>query len=131
MIQDDKFYQDQKNYSRNDSGLGADAKNQGIAQINGSQDVNGSSNKPYPTERNFVVDANATIPNQMTEPTPAMGGNPANDHFGQVKYAKRAGVASIYKDETRYTANDKQASIKAESSTVYEVEDENEDSIGI
>ena len=57
-------------------------------------------------------------------------GNVTN-HFGQVKYAKREGAKSIYKDVTRNTANDNQASAKAEGSTVYEVEGENEESQGI
>ena len=125
MIKDDENYYNQKNYSRNDSGLGADAKNQGIAQENIRQDVNGSTDKPYPTERNFVVDAMATSPNSMTEPAPAKGGNPANNHFGQVKYARREGAPSIYKDGTRNTANDNEASAKAEGSSIYEPEGEN------
>lgn len=66
----------------------------------------------------YVIDANATIPNQMSEPQPAIGGNPANNHFGQVKYAKREGAVSIYKDATRNTANDNLASAKAEGSAV-------------
>jgi hypothetical protein len=64
----------------------------------------------------YVIDAEATIPNKMTPPAPALGGNPANDHFGQVKYAKREGAPSIYKDVTRNTANDNLASAKAEGS---------------
>ena len=102
-----------------------------MSEENIRQDVNGSSNKPYPQERNFSIDSNATIPNGMSEPAPAKGGNPMNDHFGQVKYAKRSGAKSIYKDETRNTANDNLASAKAEGSTVYEVEGENEESQGI
>jgi len=57
-------------------------------------------------------------------------GNVVN-HFGQVKYARREGAKSIYKDVTRNTANDNEASAKAESSTVYEVEGEDEESQGI
>ena len=102
-----------------------------MPQINDRLDVNGSSDKPYPQERNFTIDAQATIPNPMSEPAPAKGGNPANNHFGQVKYAKREGAVSIYKDVTRNTANDNQASAKAEGSTVCEVEGENEESQGI
>jgi len=98
-----------------------------MIQENIRQDVNGSSDKPYPQERNFVIDASATIPNAMSEPAPAKGGNPANDHFGQVKYARREGATSIYKDETRNTANDNAASAKAEASTIYEDVDESEE----
>lgn len=100
-----------------------------MIQENIRQDVNGSSDKPYPQERNFIVSDQSVLP--QSDPAPAKGGNPANDHFGQVKYAKREGAPSIYKDETRNTANDNAASKKAESSTVYEVEGENEESQGI
>ena len=92
-----------------------------MIQENIRQDVNGSTDKPYPQERNFVIDASATIPNQMSEPTPAIGGNPANNHFGQIKYAKREGAKSIYKDVSRQTQNDKDASAKAEGSCAYDV----------
>ncbi len=54
-----------------------------------------------------------------------------NVSIGQAKYAKRAGATSIYKDITRNTADDNEASAKAEGSTVYEVEGENEESQGI
>lgn len=39
----------------------------------------------------------------------------SNQQLGQVKYAKRAGAESIYKDATRNTANDNEASAKTES----------------
>lgn len=94
-----------------------------MIQENQRQDVNGSSNKPYPTERNFVIDAMATIPNKMTDPIVTQDelGNVQNQ-FGQIKYAKREGAKSIYKDVSRQTANDRIASAKAEGSTVYGVE---------
>lgn len=47
-------------------------------------------------------------------------GNVVN-HFGQVKYAKREGAISIYKDKSRNTANDNQASAKAEGSMACDV----------
>ena len=75
----------------------------------------------------FKIDAEATIPNKMTEPMPT--GDEVS--IGQAKYAKRAGAESIYKDETRNTADDNQASMKAEKTNIYEVEGENEESQGI
>lgn len=129
MIQDDKNYYDQKNFSRNDSGLGPDGKNVGIAQENIRQDVNGSTDKPYPQERNWVLnnDPDGMItPSKTYTPTVAPGAQP----FGLVKYAKREGAPSIYKDKTRNTADDNAASKKAEGSTVYEVEGEDEESQG-
>lgn len=104
-----------------------------MKQENIRQDVNGSSDKPFPTERNFVIDAMATIPNKMSDPyvTQDELGNVVN-HFGQVKYARREGAISIYKDVTRNTANDNAASAKAEDSTMYmEVIGEDEESQGI
>ena len=62
--------------------------------------------------KNYVIDSNATIPNKMTEPMPT----DEEVSIGQAKYAKRAGVESIYKDETRNTADDNRASAKAEGS---------------
>jgi hypothetical protein len=124
MLQDDKNYYNEKNWTRNDSGLGADAKNVGIAQENIRQDVNGSTDKPYPQERNFVVDANATIPFGMSEPSMPSTTDP-DVRLGQKKYARREGAPSIYKDATRNTADDNSASAKAEGSTIYEPEGEN------
>lgn len=100
-------------------------------QENIRQDVNGSSNKPYPQERNFNFDVASTQPSGMGNfITQADHGNVAN-HFGQVKYAKREGATSIYKDETRNTANDNAASAKAEGSCVGEPYEEGEESQGI
>jgi hypothetical protein len=77
----------------------------------------------------FVVDANATIPNPMSEPTPT------DDEvsIGQEKYARREGAESIYKDETRNTADDNAASTKAEGSVIGcdTYSDEGEESQGI
>lgn len=116
------------NYSRNDSGLGPDAKNQGVTQENIRQDVNGSTNKPYPQERNFNMNMAATQPSGMGDyVTQKDHGNVAN-YFGQIKYARREGATSIYKDETRNTANDNAASKKAEGSSIFEPENENEES---
>jgi len=97
-----------------------------MIQENNRQDVNGSSDKPFPQERNFTINAEATIPNAMTAPAPAMGGNPSVEPQGQIKYARREGVKSIYKDVTRNTANDNAASAKAEGSTMFEVEKDGE-----
>jgi len=104
-----------------------------MIQKNIRQDVNGSSDKPFPTERNFVM-GTGTDGFITKESNPVVTqdelGNVVN-HFGQVKYARREGAKSIYKDVTRNTANDNEASAKAESSTVYEVEGEDEESQGI
>lgn len=95
-----------------------------MPQVNVRLDVNGSDDKPYPQERNFVIDAEATIPSRMREAAPAIGGNPSVVPLGQVKYARREGAKSIYKDATRNTANDNAASAKAEATTLCEPEDE-------
>lgn len=120
MIKDDQNYYNQKNFNRNDSGLGPDGKNQGIAQENIRQDVNGSTDKPFPQERNWVM-GTGNDGFITTESNPIVTqeelGNVVN-HFGQVKYAKRAGAKSIYKDASRATANDAEASRKAEGSVV-------------
>lgn len=104
-----------------------------MIQENQRQDVNGSSDKPFPTERNFVM-GQATDGFLARENNPIVTqdelGNVVN-HFGQIKYAKREGAKSIYKDVSRQTANDRAASAKAEGSTVYEVEGEDEESQGI
>jgi hypothetical protein len=49
------------------------------------------------TKDNYVIDANATIPNQMTEPIPMRV-------VGEDKFAKNGYGESIYADDTR---NDK------------------------
>jgi hypothetical protein len=120
MIKDDQNYYDQKNFKRNDSGLGADAKNSGIAQENVRQDINGATDKPFPQERNWTLGTgNDGFITKETDPivTQEHQGNAPN-HFGQVKYARREGAVSIYKDVTRNTANDNAASAKAEGSTM-------------
>ena len=98
-------------------------------QENIRQDVNGSTDKPYPQERNFTIGDQPIM--AQREPAPAIGGNPSTEPQGQIKYAKREGAKSIYKDATRNTANDNAASAKAEGSTEYEVEGEDEESQGI
>ena len=119
MIQDDKNYYDEKNFVRDDWGGQVRTPQSGMpSQDQSKAFFMGSDEKPYPNDRNFVVDANATIPIGMTEPVPAKGGNPANNHFGQVKYARREGAPSIYKDATRNTADDNEASAKAEGSVM-------------
>lgn len=131
MIKDDENYYNQKNFTRNDSGLGPDGKNKGIAQENIRQDVNGSTEKPYPQERNWVFNPNPEDGITGNVTTPSKTGPDIS--IGQVKYARREGAPSIYKDETRNTADDNRASRKAESSTIYEVEDdeENQGSAGL
>lgn len=97
--------------------------------MNQRLDVNGSDNKPFPQERNFVM--GTALDGEVNNSNPSMvvtqkdHGNVANE-FGQVKYARREGAKSIYKDETRATENDMRASKKAESSTLYEVEGDEE-----
>lgn len=68
-----------------------------MIQENIRQDVNGSTDKPFPQERNFTVDASATIPNPMTEPIPMRV-------VGERKFDKNGYGESIYSDDTR---NDK------------------------
>ena len=84
----------------------------------------GTPSKPYPEEANFIVDASATsdiLGESRTVVTQEDYGNVVN-HFGQVKYAVREGAVSIYKDETRQTNNDREASAKAEGSCVGEMD---------
>lgn len=92
----------------------------------------GQPSKPFPEEANFKV-SNATSDalgqGGIYRPTLDKGNDP--NYFGQVKYARREGAVSIYKDITRNSANDNLASKKAESSTLYECEGENEESQGI
>lgn len=124
MIKDDENYYNQNKVKRNDSGLGADAKNVGTPQINDRQDVNGSTNKPFPQERNFIMDIGPTQPTGMGTYVPSKDfGDDVS--LGQVKYARREGATSIYKDQTRNTINDNMASAKAEKSTIFEPEGEN------
>lgn len=96
-----------------------------MSQENIRQDVNGSTDKPFPQERNWVrnddPDGKEVVPS-ITVPQMATG--IVHNQFGQIKYARREGAKSIYKDPTRQTENDKMASKKAESSTLCEVEDE-------
>lgn len=99
-----------------------------MIQENIRQDVNGSTDKPFPQERNFVL--NNDIPTQRTDKgiiVPQMATGMVHNQFGQVKYAKREGAISIYKDKTRNTANDNEASAKAEGSTIFEPEGEDKD----
>jgi len=131
MIKDDENYYNQKNFVRDDWG-GQVITPQGgnPSEVNQRQDVNGSTNKPFPQERNWVRrdDPDGTItPSKTYNPT----SDPAAQPFGQVKYARREGAPSIYKDATRNTADDNAASRKAESSTLCEVEGEGEESQGI
>ena len=86
--------------------------------------------KPYPVEGNFVR-GDASLGEGRIE-TPADNVGQGTNHFGQVKYARREGAPSIYKDATRQTQNDKDASAKAEGSSICEsYEEENEESQGI
>ncbi len=100
-----------------------------MSQENIRQDVNGSTSKPYPQERNFVVDATSTMPSGMGTFMPSE--TDPDIRLGQIKYARREGAPSVYKDATRNTANDNAASKKAEGSTIYEDCDEGEESQGI
>lgn len=95
-----------------------------MPQINQRSDVNGSNDKPYPQERNFVVsDQTSTVfgPGRTVVTSKDYGDDIS---IGQVKYARREGAISIYKDVTRNTPNDNAASRKAESSTIFECEEE-------
>lgn len=96
---------------------------------NNRLDVNGSSDKPFPQERNFTTDVAPTQPTGMGNYMPSE--TSPDVRLGQVKYARREGAESIYKDATRNTADDNAASRKAEGSTVYDVIGEDEESQGI
>lgn len=101
-----------------------------MIQENIRQDVNGSSDKPYPQERNFVMGTgNDGFVTQEIQPVMPSTTDP-DVRLGQAKYAKREGAPSIYKDGTRNTADDNAASRKAERTTIYEPEGENEESEG-
>lgn len=99
-------------------------------QINNRLDVNGSDDKPFPQERNFVMRPDALVdnvgPGRTVVPNDMGGARP--NHFGQVKYARREGAVSIYKDATRNSANDDEATAKAEGSSIFEPDNENEES---
>lgn len=98
-----------------------------MIQENNSQNVNGSSDKPFPQERNFVM-GQATDGFNASEQQPIMPSTSNPDvRMGQVKYARREGAVSIYKDGTRNTADDNAASAKAEATTIYEDVDEGEE----
>lgn len=99
-----------------------------MPQENIRQDVNGSTDKPFPQERNFVMNPDAyTDQVGQGHTNTELGHEPAKQYGGQVKYARREGAPSIYKDASRYTADDIAASKKAEGSTVFEVEGEGRD----
>ncbi len=101
------------NYSRNDSGLGPNGQNDGVTQENIRQDVNGSTDKIFPQERNWTQDVGSTQPAGMGNYAPST--TDPDVRLGQIKYAKRAGAESVYKDATRNTANDDIASLKTQS----------------
>lgn len=134
MIKDDENYYNQANFVRDDWGGQARTPQEGKPSEDQSASFNmGSDDKPFPNDRNFVV-GQATDGFNASESQPSMPSTTDPDiRLGQVKYARREGAVSIYKDGTRNTANDNQASAKAERSTVYEVEDdeENQGSAGL
>ncbi len=108
------------NYVRNDVG-GLVIEGEGATQMNDRLDVNGSDNKIYPQERNFNRDVASTQPIGMGNYAPST--TDPDVRLGQIKYAKRAGAVSVYKDETRNTANDDLASAKAESGMAWDYND--------
>lgn len=75
----------------------------------------GNPNKPYPIEGNYVMNPDPDMGVESHTTVPQTDHNNVANTFGQIKYAKRAGATSIYKDETRNTANDAAASRKTES----------------
>lgn len=119
MITDDQNYYDQKNFVRDDWGGQVRTPQSGKPSEDQSANFNiGSDNKPYPNNRNFVVgQATDGFTANETEPSMPSTTNP-DMRLGQVKYARREGAVSIYKDGTRNTANDNAASAKAEGSTM-------------
>jgi len=90
-------------------------------------DVNGSDDKIYPQEENFNFNVDSTQPVGMGDYVPQTDHDNVANTFGQIKYARREGAISIYKDETRATDNDAKASAKAEGSCVGDVNDSSYD----
>lgn len=115
------------NFSRNDSGLGPNGQNIGIAQENIRQDVNGSTDKPFPQERNWVLNNDPDGHIIQSHEDNDLLHQALKEPFGQVKYARREGAPSIYKDVSRNTADDNAATRKAEATTIYEDVDESEE----
>lgn len=77
-----------------------------MAQENIRQDVNGSTDKPYPQERNFVMNADPEMGVKSRTEVPSVeAGHP----LGQAKYAVRGMGPSINLDRTRNTADDDKA----------------------
>ena len=127
MIQDDKNYYNEKNFVRDDWGGQVMTPNKGKTEMVGDEMVNGSSDKPYPTQANWVRNDDpdgTTIKSRFVEPTVD---NYAAQPFGQVKYVKREGAPSQYEDATRNTADDNAATKRARGSTVYQVEGEDDE----
>lgn len=129
MIKDDQNYYDQKNFVRDDWGGQVRTPQSGNStEVNQRIDVNGSTNKPFPQERNFVINPDAFVDNIGGGHTnTSVGAEPAKQYGGQVKYARREGAPSIYQDTSRYTADDMAAARKSEASTIYEDIDESEE----
>lgn len=129
MIQDDKNYSNEKNFVRDDWGGQVLTPNTGNpGEVNQRQDVNGSTNKPYPQERNWTRkdDPDGRILESREEKD--LLHQPGKEPFGQVKYARREGAPSIYKDASRNTADDNAATIKAEKrGSLFEPEVEEEE----
>lgn len=124
---DNKPMPQMDNYKRDDWG-GQILTNAVSPNENIRQDINGSTDKPYPQERNFVRNNNPEdgITGSVTMPSITA----PNISIGQVKYARREGASSVYKDATRNTADDNRASAKAERTTLYEPIGEDEESQG-
>lgn len=78
-----------------------------MPQINDRLDVNGSQDKPFPQERNFVLNADPdgtfVVDSRIEKDATS---TPSDQPFGQAKYAVRGMGPSIYQDKTRYTADD-------------------------
>jgi len=102
------------NYVRNDSGGIRGDERTNPAETYERKDVDGSNGKPYPQMRNFVMGSamDGYINNQHQPVTPST--TSPDVRLGQVKYAKRAGAESVYKDATRNTADDNAASRKTQ-----------------
>ncbi len=116
---DNKPFPQEENFLRNDTGIyGAYPMETNPAEDQSANFFNGNSDKPFPEDRNFTMDVASTQPTGMGEYVPQTDHKNVANTFGQIKYARREGAISIYKDETRETANDKAASAKAEGSVM-------------
>lgn len=122
------------NFVRDDwGGLQENRPNPEEANIDNFNLTGGTPSKPYPTNRNFKMGTgNDGAIDREAQPVYPSETDP-DIRLGQKKYAKRAGAVSVYKDATRNTADDNEASMKTQrqpspSSTEWNGGEEGEES---